>query len=1545
MPRPPSSSLARRRPPPSSSSPSSPSPVSPPLWRTPSATNAYTTAATTSHGGGGAGSAAPLDFLCPGFGFFSRALPHRDPYFEALAWSLASQSYAGPPPPPPVPAPSAAQASSAPAPSPSPAVATFSAPPPPPPQPQKQPFDVRSWRPSSSTSSSSESFSPFPSTGRTLVAAGSTAMGRCVCGRVRQGCLRCRGASTSAAAAVAGKKVERIAGEKGGKGKGREVEGVEEGERIREVEGNGEQGRRAGLEETRETAAAADYSTSSSPSSRLATLLRLHAPSALPSIRGSSVPSPRRRDRRHPSHPLSKSRSAEEVDASLAALWEAAQDAPFVRALDDREKLDLVRAFSRLTRALPPPLAAQMTPDPLAPHPDPSVADEADRRLSLRARAAEHMLALLDAHALWPSSSSSSSSSEPSRLPATSSLHASAALLHLDALALFNPAALTEAILTPSEELALSHPETRTARRALDRLFRPPRSPLSPSTAGQRQNRASALVEDQKTALALLLEAYESAPAHLVPDGAEAVLHLVHSSPAALALLDPSSATSPKELGYTHVLRRRYGVLLGRLYPSPSRWVQDQETARREEVALHLVQYTARAGQPLEAQELWRVAETERARRAGEEAARGEVASPEEIVEDERRRLAALTALVEGLAVEKYFGDANGLARELEGLAGAVLEEGLVGVGVGAAPGEEADVELVAAAFRVLAKLASDQGRSSILERVLERLSGVRSSPSSSSSSSSPLEPTARRLRAHSSRHDITSAQSLFDRALSSPEYTAAPPAHQARLWAQLVLAHTRVNDVEAAVETLRDMVTRAADDDGGEGLTAPLSAVNAILYGYARRGDTKTAFGLFAQLVEGVFPRVRPDRGSWNALVLACAVAKDPSAAEGVVQEMKAVGVAPDLRTWTTLMSAYVENGQWTAAFAVWRFLDGQAAHSLLRPDTAAANVMLRACVLTAVPAERVLELFRNLVERGIRPNMQTYTLLIQSVCTAGLMDVAEELFLVLDGAERPPSSSSSARGLPSSFPLPVPMGPVRPDHFVFANLIGGYLHSGHPEKARAFLSEMRARGMAPTTTTMGIVLGARLRAHRERLQDYTSYGVRSVLEQTRRFLEDDLLPVRKKRQPVKVDRSLAHGKEAVALLSPVIRAFGKVKDRTAAMKVFEEALQLTEGAKDGEEEGSMAVELYTSFMDSLKHDNDPQEAASNVQVVWLRLYDLVSARYIRLRPNPTAPSSSPPSAAFKRVVDPAQSSILAVPLTILIETFDRAGWDVLLETTWRRLADQGFAFDASNWNALARYFARDLQLERAMWIVNNVLTVPIASGFGPSPSSPSPAPTDFLHELAGITRTAAVGRVPLRLRAFRNPERDRQRKQPLHLPSLLNASPASPPSPTPSHESDPASLDPPPMSDLLGSAFSDAYTARAATVWHPFGATLEVLDRALDTLTESGTARSLTLYREAVRKAKSRAAAAAAKSRAREGEREEEEDHGFRYERVVEREALDPAAAEPASLESGVEFRAELLRKYPRAAGAIEQWKTRYERWAQEREAYLERMRRLEL
>ncbi|GJN91802.1 hypothetical protein Rhopal_004825-T1 [Rhodotorula paludigena] len=1218
----------------------------------------------------------------------------------------------------------------------------------------------------------------------------------------------------------------------------------------------------------------------------LARLLAEHAPEILPSTRGTGLKRPRTPPRRRAPwerQPVLRL-DIPTAKQKLQALWKAAEDPSFFHALDPQRQLDLIRSFSRVARAVDAPPRT----DPLASRNSP----EEQRRLDLRAYASKRMLALLRSsrHHLTALAALGTSP--------YSSLRQNAALLFLDAVTLAESLeAISVALLGAPDD---GSAEAKELSEALDALFRPSWSPSAAVAPASAPDDALAAQPSPPDATATLLQSRRTALSHLLQ-----LWQRPSSSPSlaasqALALLLPttyaldleplftttvrgSQATHRAQRGFGDVLRRQYGVVLAALEPSPAdallRMLHEADgrgagaqVEAVEQAASVVVRLLAESGSAVRALDLWRVLEVRREDREAGEVEAGREAQLE--------RLKTMTALVNGLSMERLYDDANAVAYPpLERLAESLQGE------VNVSPATDSQTvsgsvcyptsSPVIDAYRVLAKLASDQGRSPIVERLLGSLAAIGVSDSTS------LEFAARRLRAKGDRRDLEAAREAFD----SAPLAKASPADRARLYGQLAVAHVRVNDVEGALRVLRELVQTR--------LYAPLFAINAVLHGFARRGDFKSTFDLFQQLAQGAFPRLAPNANSWNALVLAHSVARDPSGAEAAIAEMKRVGLEPGRDTWTTLMSTYVENGLWRAAFAVYRFLDSQSDPRLC-PDTATINVMLKACILTATKAETVLSLFRNALSRGVRPDMITYTLVLQSVCAAGHMSVAEEIYSLIERAERTPGL------LPSTM-----RSAIVPDHFVFANLIAGYSRSGDMAKAQACLAEMRARGIEPSSITVGIIVGARLLSIQADNQGRRlAAAVWRATAEARAFLESGSFPLvstglkgeatprkrRRARQPVAMDQPLARGRAAIAVYAPILRALTKSGDARDAIKLFDEVLdRLDEDLLDTDP----PIELYSMLMDAFRQKEVPltpsqaRAAAKNVHLVWQRLYESVKRRFLR-------PAQAEGGESGPLRVDPAQADVLRVPLSILLDAAGRGQLHMVVESTWRRLAAEGFAFDASNWNALALYFIRDMQLRRAMWITEHVLCRPGTLDDLDGDSSDPSTLAEFEKELRSIRRADAVGRTPARIWAAGLRERDlRSRRQEAYQALLHQIPPSSPAGSTAG------------FSVQLGEALSAAHASRSAALWHPYGRTLVELHQALDSLSGEGSIRALRKFNARLGK-----------------------DDAVDLE--VERGQMVKLAPDDA-----LDERQALERDHPLTMRSLELWRTRRERAAAERQA----------
>lgn len=846
-------------------------------------------------------------------------------------------------------------------------------------------------------------------------------------------------------------------------------------------------------------------------------------------------------------------------------------------------------------------------------------------------------------------------------------------------------------------------------------------------TASLEENRRVATI--RQSTLSLLLEAWLRGK-----DGAEHALnficgwqqqHLLHSS-------DLSSTPSKQAAGFQHLLRRRYGEVLARLQPSPSAWLSTttHDVFDYRQIGPHLVSSLATAGSPLEALRVWR-------------ALQRDLRTPLSPATE----LKTTANLLEGLAQGRYYQDANRIASDLNRLATSLLP-------APSSPSHDASLSSdlrihLIHAFRMIARVAAEQGRHSQLETTLSELqrAGGRNA----------VEVASRKMRSASRWGRIHETRSIYDAAVAEP----MSKEERARLSGVLVSAYVRRDDLETASAEL-DQLREAQ-------VKPSVHLVNSLLHGYAARNDVGATYHLFRRLARGELGPV-PNSDSYNALVTAHCNLRDIDTAEEVVVAMKRAGVTPNQRVWTTLMNTYVELGDWMRTVKVYALLE-KSNDTLLRPDTASINVALKAAILTATPVSTVLALFRQALDRGYRPSATSYTLVMQSVCAAGLMDVAEELFALID---RPSDSSA----------LPVSMKHVKPDVFLFSTLISGYLNAGELVKARACLGEMRRRGIEPTSITYGVIVGSFL-------EERTVSGAKKASEFALRFLSNSPLDAVRRRQSVRLDRHLARGDELLNVFAPILKHHAKRGEAEVALATFQ--LILDNGARP-------SIELYTTLMDAYRRGDDPEEAARNVGTVWRGLHhsvldaygrrgdlhsaDLLSTRWLDAVTSSAAkPSlasfpvaqSSPSSEGQPLTISSSHSHDLRLPLNILIDSFDRAGLREAIHETWTNLAREGFSFDAANWNALARHLVKDHQLERACWIIHHILRDPdVAEGR----SSDSVVEEDEISRreqlnsrfaTIGAPMLAAPTRTPSRLADHRHPERHAHRKEPIRIEQLV--------------------------------------------------------------------------------------------------------------------------------------------------------------------------------
>ncbi|KAI5476125.1 hypothetical protein MNV49_000395 [Pseudohyphozyma bogoriensis] len=570
--------------------------------------------------------------------------------------------------------------------------------------------------------------------------------------------------------------------------------------------------------------------------------------------------------------------------------------------------------------------------------------------------------------------------------------------------------------------------------------------------------------------------------------------------------------------------------------------------------------------------------------------------------------LQSASDLLEGLLRAKLLEDARVVSRHLsERAASSNLDQ---------------HRDLVVRAYRIAGKASAQSARPADLSEFLERLENM--------GWIGELERTSRRMRLASELGNLPGVREAFN---EGAEQGGGEQRDRVRLCGELVRAYVRVDDLDGA--------NKAVDELQASGLAPNLATINSLVSGHAARTNVEEAYACFDRLSElGHTPNIV----SFNALVALHANRNDPESVERVIQDIRQAGLQPDRYTWVGLMNAHVEIGQWREGLEIFNFLQSHQDPSM-HPDTAATNVLLKAATLAGAPASVNLQIFLRATQRGLRPNAHMYTQLMHSLCVSGMIDQALELFAMMD--------SDDPR-------LPTPMHKIRPGVHIFSTLIYGYLRAGNHSGARSVIREMRARGIAATSVTYGIVVASFLRQN-------TDAGLEMALSLAKNFLVEAPLESLKGTRPTGFDPQLARGEELLTLFNPIISHFAKSMNAALALDYFREVLQRNV---------KPSLMLYTTLMDAYRKVDDIE----SVRHLWQHVHQALVETYPN--PHPAASDSLDTQPAIKVVG--SRANALCRPLSIYLDALASGGLYEEVQRVWAQQVAEGFNFDASNWNML---------------------------------------------------------------------------------------------------------------------------------------------------------------------------------------------------------------------------------------------------------------------
>eukprot|EP01012_Entosiphon_sulcatum_P001740 TRINITY_DN10332_c0_g1_i2.p1 TRINITY_DN10332_c0_g1~~TRINITY_DN10332_c0_g1_i2.p1 ORF type:complete len:712 (+),score=90.96 TRINITY_DN10332_c0_g1_i2:25-2160(+) len=191
------------------------------------------------------------------------------------------------------------------------------------------------------------------------------------------------------------------------------------------------------------------------------------------------------------------------------------------------------------------------------------------------------------------------------------------------------------------------------------------------------------------------------------------------------------------------------------------------------------------------------------------------------------------------------------------------------------------------------------------------------------------------------------------------------------------------------------------------------------------------------------------------GALLHAFTVSKNMDHAEWLIEEMKAMGLTPNIVHWTMLLQGYCiqHNKQ-----ALWRVYEGMRRYASIDPDEMVFSIMIRACADDGL-VERGLGLFEEMEQvYKLVPLKETYLALLRLLGKRqDLLRELDEMFQRMEGYG------------------------FKPDSDVFFWLIHGAGRYGDIHRVRRYLEKMARLGVTPTVSIFGATMAAYANTLRE--------------------------------------------------------------------------------------------------------------------------------------------------------------------------------------------------------------------------------------------------------------------------------------------------------------------------------------------------------------------------------------------------------------------------------------------------------------------------------
>jgi pentatricopeptide repeat-containing protein PET309 len=404
-----------------------------------------------------------------------------------------------------------------------------------------------------------------------------------------------------------------------------------------------------------------------------------------------------------------------------------------------------------------------------------------------------------------------------------------------------------------------------------------------------------------------------------------------------------------------------------------------------------------------------------------------------------------------------------------------------------------------------------------------------------------------------------------------------------------------------------------------------------------------EAALDLYGSISDYLPSDTTPDNRTYTSIISIYGRRRDPQGAEDTLQAMLAADVQPDAATWSALLNAYVESGDWSGVAGRWETIPEQ----YKKADSVIATGM-KAMVLQSFPFSRVLSIFRS-VEK---PSTRHWALVLQSASESQNIEAMEALF-------------QEMRSISQESPEA-----AKPNVYTWSIILHAYLRVNDVKKSQTIYDEMLAAGIVPTSITYSMIISS-----------YAADGRSGTLQRAQEFamsiyrlanLPDGQLRLASERG--------ARGQVHENLLSPLVIAAGQAGQPELAGEYFDLVA----------EKETPSLPLYTQYLDAWRKAGD----LHMVKAIWAELFALACR---------TVASQS--SLSTRKTTTRTPENALCIPLSIVLITLGKEKRLLDIKETWNACRTAGFGFDSANFNHLAVSLAQSGDVEGAFDVVENVL------------------------------------------------------------------------------------------------------------------------------------------------------------------------------------------------------------------------------------------------